>query len=239
MHPLVEMTLYLGLSIFSLAADSIAGWFATLFIISVIVNIHSISLMIIWKKVRHLIVFYPLLLGIFILSSLVFSNETLATVLNQGGFAMLRFILVTAIIGAYLERESRKKVLISIRTAWVRMNIPLKRVEDFFLFLNLTMRFFPSIQRDWLVLNQSRAILGIKQDKKRIRQLSTAINTLPGFLLLHLKKARHTALAMSLRGYGNQIPRGVAEPVRFFSKDFIQLIAVLIMFMGIYFFAAL
>lgn len=237
MHPLVELTVYLGLSIFSLAVDSMLGWGIVLTVFSFIVIGHRLSVRTIWLKMRHVTMVYPLLLGLFVLSSLLFTNETLGSALNRGLFAIIRFFLATAIITAYLEMESRKMVLASIRTIWISMKFSIKRIEDFFLFLTLTMRFFPAIQRDWKLLDQSRSVLGLKVKKNKIAQIKDTVDTLPGILLMHLKKAKNTALAMSLRGYGSQIPRGVTNPIPLYPKDIFQLSLILFTMIGLGLFA--
>ncbi len=49
-------------------------------------------------------------------------------------------------------------------------------------------------------------------------------------ILQSYRKAETTAVVMKQRGYGNQIPRGVANPILFKISDLILLIIILIGF---------
>ena len=56
----------------------------------------------------------------------------------------------------------------------------------------------------------------------------TEINTvLPGMILKSYRKAENTASVMQQRGYGNIIPRGIANPIPFKLNDLILLVIIL------------
>jgi energy-coupling factor transporter transmembrane protein EcfT len=95
------------------------------------------------------------------------------------------------------------------------------------MFLELTLRFYPTFQREWQTINRSKKALGLTSSLIRWGQIKSAVNDLPGMILQSYRKAENTAAIMLQRGYGNQIPRGVANPILFKISDLILLIIIL------------
>ena len=228
-HPLTEATFFVGFAISSLLVQSWIGWTIHGIIILGIILFQTISIANILHRIRHMIWFFPILLGMFLLSSIIFSNISFISAVKSGIFSMMRFVLSTVIMGAFLEKECRKNIFQAIRSIWLIAGKSWHKVEDFFLFLSLTLRFFPSLQRQWSQLQSSKVSLGIQDTESRFSQVNSLMSDLPGFLIQQLKMADTTSLAMSLRGYGNQVPRGVAQFIPFRKTDGLQ-IAFLITF---------
>ena len=100
-------------------------------------------------------------------------------------------------------------------------------VEDIFMFLELTLRFYPTFQREWQTVTRSKKALGLSSSICRWEQIKSVANDLPGMILQSYRKAGNTATIMQQRGYGNQIPRGVANPILFKMSDMMLLIIIL------------
>lgn len=149
----------------------------------------------------------------------------------------MRFLLGAALMGAYMERKSGKNVFQSLRSVWLMTGKQWRKVEDLFLFLGLTLRFFPSIQRQWTQLQSSKVSLGMQEDSGRWKQIPLLMTDLPGFLIYQLKKADATSLAMSLRGYGNHVPRGVAQFIPFGFRDGFQITLLISALAAVHYFA--
>jgi energy-coupling factor transporter transmembrane protein EcfT len=64
----------------------------------------------------------------------------------------------------------------------------------------------------------------------KIQQWKETAQQLPGMVMIQLHKADDVADAMRMRGYGNQIPRGVAGPIPFSLIHFIIMIAISLSF---------
>lgn len=236
-HPLVEAALFGGLAVSSLVSNSWQMWAAHGTILIGIILLQNTDISALWNRVRHLVWFFPILLGIFLISSLIFSNITLLEALESGSFSMLRFVCAGLFMGVFMGRGRERSVFQSLRSMWMKIGKPWKRVEDLFLFLGLTLRFFPSIQRQWAQLQSSKDSLGLGENFGKRKQAASLLSDLPGFLIYRLNKAETTSLAMSLRGYGNQIPRGVAEYVPFGFWDGLKLIAVISVLTSLHYFA--
>jgi energy-coupling factor transporter transmembrane protein EcfT len=127
----------------------------------------------------------------------------------------------------YIEILKKQNIVLSIRSIWSKLNLKWKWVEDIFMFLELTLRFYPTFQREWQTINRSKKALGLTSSLNRWGQIKSVVNDLPGMILQSYRKAENTALIMQQRGYGNQIPRGVANPILFKISDLILLIIIL------------
>ena len=110
------------------------------------------------------------------------------------------------------------------------MNLNWKKVEDMFIFLELTLRFYPTFQREWQTINRAKKALGLNSSSGKWGQVKAVANDLPGMILQSYRKAENTAVVMQQRGYGNQIPRGIASPILFRMSDFVLLIIIFIGF---------
>lgn len=236
-NPLTEAAFFTGFAISALVSDSWSLWMLHAVCLTGIVLLQQTAFAVLWKRVRHLVLFFPILLGIFLISSLIFSNISLVEALQSGSFSMLRFLLAGLCMSAYLERERKNSVFQSVRSIWSRMEKPWQKVEDIFLFLGLTLRFYPSIQRQWAQLQSSHASLGLNQDMAWLKKTKSLLSDLPGFLIFQLNRAGTASLAMSLRGYGNHVPRGVAEFVPFGILDGLKLLITITAFVAFHHFA--
>jgi energy-coupling factor transporter transmembrane protein EcfT len=108
----------------------------------------------------------------------------------------------------------------------VKVNKPWKWVENFFLFLGMTLRFYPTFQSNWQSLRNTRKSLGLEADLSYLEQVKTAAKEMPGLLIHQLRRADDVAMAMKLRGYGKQFPRGVTYPTIFKAIHLIQIIFI-------------
>ena len=58
-------------------------------------------------------------------------------------------------------------------------------------------------------------MLGLEASTPRLKKIIMVANEMPGLLIHELKRANDISIAMKLRGYGNQFPRGVTYPIPF------------------------
>lgn len=189
------------------------------------------------KKIYPFFLFLPLLGGIYLLMSLLLGNQPLTTILKGLGLITFRLLVVVTIMTIYLTQNSSDSFLVAWRTLWLKLKRPWKVVEDLFLFLEMTLRFFPTFQREWEAVQQTRKALHLKPPQNRLVRVRQLVEDLAAFLIFRLRRAEETALAMELRGYGRLIPRGVTRPVPFHYYHVIQLVIIMGVFLGIQYLA--
>jgi energy-coupling factor transporter transmembrane protein EcfT len=148
-------------------------------------------------------------------------------IINDAGIAISKLLLLVIVMAFYLEIIRKQNIVLSIRSIWVKMNLKWKRVEDMFMFLELTLRFYPIFQREWQTISRSKKALGLSSTINKWEQIKSVANDLPGMILQSYRKAENTTMVMQQRGYGKQIPRGVASPILFKMSDMMLLLIIL------------
>ena len=226
-NPIVTSILYLGLA-FSIILNK--TWFGlsiyiTLCIILIILNISYIRSA--FKQVKPFLLFFPVMSVIYLLISFLLTNFTWTIIVKEAGFAISKLLLLVIVMSLYLEISRNQNLILSLRSIWSKFNLKWKRVEDIFMFLELTLRFYPTFQREWQSINRSKKALGITVTESKWNRVRSVANDFPGMIIQSYRKAENTALIMQQRGYGNQIPRGVANPILFKMNDLIFIVIII------------
>jgi energy-coupling factor transporter transmembrane protein EcfT len=195
-----------------------------------------IFLVIIWLNKKYFIqvlqglkpiVYYlPIMIILYFIFSLFLTDNTLGIILNEAIFGCLKLFLMVGAMMFFFESIQNQDIVIIARSIWVRLNKPWKWVEDFFLFLGMTLRFYPTFQSNWQLLRNTRKSLGLEADLSYLGQVKIAAKEMPGLLIHQLRRADDIAMAMKLRGYGKQFPRGVTYPTIFKAVHLIQIILI-------------
>lgn len=226
-NPIVTSFFYLGFAFSTILSKTWNGLmnYYILCIILIILNITHFKS--VFKQVKPFFLFFPIMIIIYLFISFIFTSSTWMAIINDAGIATSKLLLLVIVMAFYLEIMRKQNIVLSIRSIWVKMNLKWRRVEDIFMFLELTLRFYPTFQREWQTITRSKKALGLTSSVSRWEQIKSVANDLPGMILQSYRKAGNTATIMKQRGYGNQIPRGVATPILFKMSDMMLLIIIL------------
>lgn len=229
-QPIVRLWLYLSFSTAVLFSPTIyhLGIYGVVLIF--LASVEKISLKKIAKALHPFMMYLPIMIIIYGVVSFVFSESSLFDVIVEIGWVAAKFSLIMAIMNVYSIGKYTGNVFDAMRSIWVRINRPWGKVENFFLFLEITMRFYPSFQRDWNRYHDIQKALGLKIYNSKFEQWRKTANQIPGMLILHLRNADDISQSMSLRGYGKQIPRGVAHYFSFNNAHLIVIIFITVVF---------
>jgi len=225
-NPIVTSILYLGLALSTILSKTwyVLSIFTILSMILILLNITHLKSVL--KQVKPFLLFFPIMMIIYLIISFIFTNATLTVILTEAGFAISKLLLLAIVMSLYLEISKKQNLILSIRSIWSNLNIKWQKVDDMFMFLELTLRFYPTFQREWQSINRSKKALGIISVESKWNRIRSIANDLPGLILQSYRKAENTALIMQQRGYGKQIPRGVANPIFFKMHDFILIMII-------------
>lgn len=226
-NPIVIFLFYFGLVVSIVGANNwrslISFGVVVLFIVSL--NYKSISKLI--KRIIPFLYFLPVFFLTYFAVSTLFGEYTISQIINTAGVALVRLILLLTIMSVYIEISKNNNIVHALRSLWSKIDFKWKWIDDIFIFLELTLRFYPSFQLEWDILNRSRKALGLEQGNSRWKRVKSIANDLPGIIVQNYLKAENTANVMKLRGYGNVIPRGVAQPILFNLIDLIASILII------------
>ena len=225
-HPLVNLWFFLSYSFSLLLSTTYFGLGIYFLIFLVIIWLNKKYFIQVLQGLKPIVYYLPIMIILYFIFSLFLTDNTLGIILNEAIFGCLKLFLMVGAMMFFFESIQNQDIVIIARSIWVRLNKPWKWVEDFFLFLGMTLRFYPTFQSNWLLLRNTRKSLGLEADLSYLGQVKIAAKGMPGLLIHQLRRADDIAMAMKLRGYGKQFPRGVTYPTIFKAVHLIQIILI-------------
>ena len=237
-HPLVNLWFFLGYSFSLLLSTTYFGMGIYFLIFLVIIWLNKKYFIQVLQGLKPIVYYFPIMIILYFIFSLFLTDNTLGIILNEAIFGCLKLFLMVGTMMFFFESTQSQDIVIIARSIWVRLNKPWKWVEDFFLFLSMTLRFYPTFQSNWQSLRNSRRALGLESGFTRWKQVQVAAKEMPGLLVHQLRRADDVALAMKLRGYGEKFPRGVTFPIPFEGKHLFQMVIISLFYWGIHSIAA-
>ena len=229
-HPLVSFIFFLTCSFSVLFADTLTLWAIYFGIFVVITGFDRTVILAVFSRIKPFILFFPIMLVCYLAVSVFFTDATIYQAMVEVGFAFLRIVLMISIMSLYFGSVGYPNFLLELRSIWFQTGLKWNWMENFFLFLDMTLRFYPSLQRDWITLSQSRESLGFNQNNNRWDKIKLATQDLPILLVVNLRKSQDIALAMQLRGFGESLPRCVYNATYFTIWHLLQFAGVVICF---------
>lgn len=228
-HPLVRFIFFLTFSFSVLFADTLNLWAIYFGIFVVTTGFDRTVILAVFSRIKPFIQFFPIMLVIYLAMSIFFTDATIYQAMVEVGFAFLRIVLMISIMSLYFESVGSPNFLLALRSIWFQTGLKWNWMENFFLFLDMTLRFYPSLQRDWITASQSRESLGFNQNN-RWGKIKQAAQDLPVLLVINLRKSQDIAVAMQLRGFGKSFPRCVYNATSFTIGHLLQFAGVVICF---------
>ena len=225
-HPLVNLWFFLSYSFSLLFSTNYFGLGIHFLIFLVIIWLNKKYFIQVLQGLKPIVYYFPIMIILYFIFSLFLTDNTLGIILNEVIFGCLKLFLMVGAMMFFFESIQNQDIVIIARSIWVRLNKPWKWVEDFFLFLGMTLRFYPTFQSNWQLLRNTRKSLGLEADLSYLGQVKIAAKEMPGLLIHQLRRADDIAMAMKLRGYGKQFPRGVTYPTIFNAVHLIQIILI-------------
>ena len=229
-HPLVRFIFFLAFSFSVLFADTLTLWAIYFGIFVVTTGFDRTVILAVFSRIKPFILFFPFMLVCYLAVSVFFTDATIYQAMVEVGFAFLRIVLMISIMSLYFGSVGSPNFLLELRSIWFQTGLKWNWMENFFLFLDMTLRFYPSLQRDWITLSQSRESLGFNQNNNRWDKIKLATQDLPILLVVNLRKSQDIALAMQLRGFGESLPRCVYNATYFTTWHLLQFAGVVICF---------
>ncbi|MBT3179721.1 MAG: hypothetical protein HOB40_06020 [Candidatus Marinimicrobia bacterium] len=188
-----------------------------------------------WKKVtRPFWRYFPITGLIFFFISFLVSNRPIPIIIIDILMATIRLIIMVSVMTIYTIQSKTHDIILAIRSIWYAMGFQWRWVEDILLFFDMTIRFFPSFQEDWMQLEKSQKSLSVLPPNTLKAKAIQVAHFIPDFIILNLKKAESITRMMELRGYGKSIPRSVYPYIQFSGLDFICLFIFPLTLIGIH-----
>ena len=225
-HPIVQLYFYLSISLLLVFSTSIHSLWPFGFFLLIISLYNKKIILKVAIRLLSAVIFFPLMLIIYLAISIFFTEMTIYESLKGAFLAFLKFSIIIVLMNFYLETASSENLIISLRSFWVKTKLKWKWVDDFFLFISLALRLYPTFQSSWSNNINSQKAIGIKFQKSYYGKLFEISKELPAMLVYQLNRSNDIALAMKLRGYGLHCPRSVIHPIDFNFLNLIQILSI-------------
>ena len=161
-HPIVQLYFYFSISMLLVFSSSIYSLWPFVLLLVIVSMYNKSVIKNVINKILPMLFFLPFMLIIYITISLIFSQITFFEAIKNALLAVLKFSLIILLMNFYLNTASSEKLIISIRSIWVKTGLNWRWVEDFFLFLSLSLRLYPTFQSNWINNVNSLKAIGIK-----------------------------------------------------------------------------
>lgn len=166
-----------------------------------------------WKQVRVVIRSLPILFALYALFSILLAGKPLVAALALSAETAGRFLGMAAALALFLEVTPGLVLVDALRTVWSGWGVKSRVAEDFFQWIYLTLRFYPTMTAEVAELRASQAAMGLPLPKNRREEVRQFARDLPTLWTVMVRRARTIGELMEMRGYGLVLPRGVAFPV--------------------------
>ena len=215
MNPLTRLSLYLVFSISTLLSKEITLLFLHILAGLIILFIERHH----WdewkKKSAPYWKYFPITGAIFFLISFLFSEKALNEILFDITSATVRLIIMVSMMTIYIVKARSYDIINSVRSLWYKINIKWRWVDDFFLFFEMTIRFYTTIQDEWRKCERSQMAISTVAPKSLMKKAIRIAHFIPDFIVLNLIKADTITSVMIMRGYGRSIPRSIYPLIGF------------------------
>lgn len=226
LNPITKLWLFAGLALSVLFSTAIHSLIVYTVIWAVLIFLSKTNMKLIYKFIKPYLIFLPIMSLFYIAFSFLLTPMHLNEILIYAVMAIMKLSLLICIMSLYFVISDPSNLLIAFRSMWSKTRFPIKFIEDFILYLSLVMRFYPMIQQEWTYIIRSRRALQLTGDLNKWKSTIQLTRSFPGILINVYKKAENIAAVMIMRGYGQQIPRGVTFPIAFGYKNIILIVII-------------
>jgi hypothetical protein len=148
-QPIIRLWLYLSFSTAVLFSPTLFHWLGYFGLFMSLLWLEKVAISIIIRSLKSFFYFLPIMIGFYFLISIIMSQSTYWQILTEIGSAMMKFLLVIGHNECLYIWFWFRFCFSGFTEHWVQFNKPWRKVEDWFLFMEMTLRFYPSLQRDW------------------------------------------------------------------------------------------
>ena len=234
MNPLSRLFFYILLSISILFSDELPI-LALHILLTFLLVLYKRQFWNKWKRhTRPYWIYLPLSGMIFFIISIFISEKPLDAILLDVILATIRLSATVSIMTLYIIESQSHDTLLAVRGVLFSSGIKYQWLDSLLLYLEITIRFFPSIKEHWSLTEKSQKALNIKVQKSRLKRIISIAKSIPDFLIINLQKTENIVQSMLMRGYGNNSRRSVYPHIKFKLFDSMISLATLFFLIGVH-----
>mgnify|MGYP001164869945 CR=1 FL=1 len=189
-----------------------------------------------WKSIKSYWIYLPLSGLIFILISFILSTRTISDITVDVILATVRLSMIISLMTLYVLDSKSQNIVIALRSIWYSTRSNSFFVDKMILFLEMTLRFFPLVQKDWNETQRTQKALSFVKNRTVRAQILNIAIFIPDFIIINLERTDNIIDNMTMRGYGSNPKRSIYPFVDLKVHDFIVLFLVLFSTLGLHYY---
>lgn len=235
MNPLVRLLFFLSLAISILISDGMLILFIHLLFILFIIFLNKIRKK--WYLKIMKIWFYFPISGFFFFSiSIIISDKELSNIIIDVIKSTIRYFGVVSLMLAFTILSKKDDFISTLKNLEYKLSIKSKTFDQMILFLDLVIRFYPSIINQWKNLLRGQKAISVHDEKISIRKkIKSLSENIPDFIIMNLSKTDMLTKSMKMRGYGKKYPRTGYPYIPMRVYDYCILVCITILIFGLHF----
>jgi len=164
-----------------------------------------------------------------VFSSFATPQAGLVNLLSEESIILLRFVGLAGVMGVLREGMDAQSLIDSLKTLLDRLRIRSRLAEDLLQTLRLVLVFIPQVMREYRSLERFNRALGFAPPSTLREKIGFYGGNLLPVMSHSLARAHQLGEVMSLRGYGQVIPRGQLTPLLFRLRDGVAVAAIVVL----------
>ena len=234
MNPIARLFIYILFSISILLSKNVTLLIFHICLVLIILVQKRAAWDELFDSIKPYWIYLPLSGLFFVLISLIVSKREISIILVDVLMATFRLSTIISLMTLYVIDSKFQNIFIALRSMWYSTKSTNFWIDKMILFLEMTLRFFPLIQKDWNQTQRSQKALSLNGKKTfKSKILSIAI-FIPDFIIINLQRTENIIENMSMRGYGMHPRRSIYPFVELKPYDFFICGLVLVSMIGIH-----
>ena len=215
MNPITRLFIYIIFSISILLSQSGKILLINVAIVFLVLLIKKSLLGQFWKRIKPYWIYLPLSGVLFFIISTQISTKSIPIIFMDVLMATIRLLAMISLMTLYIIETKSQNIMIAIRSIWFSSGLNIHWVDKSILFFEMTMRFFPSIQENWIQTQRSQKALSIEKHNSIKDKVFYAAKFIPDFVVLNLKRTDFIIENMLMRGFGTEARRSIYPYLKF------------------------
>ena len=215
MNPIARLFIYILFSISILISQSVNILLINVIVVFFVFILKRSLLVQFWKSIKPYMIYLPLSGVLFFIISIQISTKSIPIIFIDVLLATTRLLAMISIMTFYIIETKSQKILIAIRSIWFSSGLNIHWVDKSILFFEMTMRFFPSIQENWVQIQRSQKALSIEKQNSIKDKVFYAAKFIPDFIILNLKRTDFIIENLLMRGFGTEARRSIYPYLKF------------------------
>ena len=234
MNPITVLIFHVSFSISVLLSKDINLLILHILLVIFII-LYKRNLFLKWKGLTATYWLYlPAIISFFLITSSIRIEHNVSSIIFDAILSVIRLYALVSIMALYAIDSHFSNLIPALKSINYRLEKNFSLIDRLILFFEISLRFFPTMHKNWLITKRSQNALCIENSNKLISNIITNSKLISHFVLLEIGNSNKIVESMRMRGLKDNCKRGVYPFVDFRFFDFICCIGLLFMIIGVH-----